>query len=108
MTEGRIEIPGEANEALAKSRHGRVLYEHWADVGGERRARLLEEARLDVEAAYPHLLAAWTERLLSDEALQAGADALCIERPATEGERNEVRLEIEAALASIERDGGTD
>lgn len=38
------------------------------------------------------------ERLLSKKALQAGADALCLDPPADAGDRNEVRLEFEAGL----------
>lgn len=43
-------------------------------------------------------LAELRERLLSGPALQAAADALCLNPPASEAERNEVRVEIEAAL----------
>jgi hypothetical protein len=75
----------------------------WADYQEWQRADMIASAR----DAYPHLLADFKERLLSDEALQAGADAICIEKPATAAERNEVRIEIEAALASLkETDGG--
>jgi hypothetical protein len=62
-----------AVEAAAKARHGRALHEHWADVGGERRERLLEEARLDLQAAEPHLQRMYLERfrelLLGDGAV---------------------------------------
>lgn len=52
-----------AVEAAARARHGRVLMENWADVGGERRVRLLEEARLDLQEAEPIIRQAEQERI---------------------------------------------
>lgn len=51
-----------------------------------------------LQAAYPVIFADLKERLLSKEALQAGADALSSIVPASAADRNEVRIEIEAAF----------
>jgi hypothetical protein len=98
--------------------------------------QLADDARAGLEAAYPHLLAAFRkehaedakrlyeelceealvdvkERLLSNEAVEAALDSYLDGRVDTpQGEelnviRQDVREGLEAALASIDSDGGT-
>lgn len=101
-------ISSEAVEMAAKARHGRVLYEHWADVGGERRERLLEEARLDLEAAYPAIrsfvLEELREELLSNEALRAAEGQL--PQPSPGAVLPDMGLCMKAALDSLASEGG--
>jgi hypothetical protein len=56
--------------------------------------------------ALPAIYADVRERLLSEPALQAAADAICIEKPASAADRNEVRIEIEAAFDALQKGGG--
>lgn len=69
-------------------------------LGNEERADD-ETVREILQAAYPHLVADIRKGALSKEALQAAADALCLDTPANASERNEVRIEIEAAFDAL-------
>jgi hypothetical protein len=72
--------------------------------GDEAREHLI--ARRMVEVSYPHLLAAFEEQLLSDEALTAVVEARG-ESPLPY-QLDVQRESIEAAIASIDINGGTD
>lgn len=101
------EVSEKAVEAMARARHGRALCEHWADVGGERRMRLLEEARLDLEAALPHLtldepgalreLMIWAE-VKSDMYRRVSESEMC-----SEGDRVEARTLSTAHRLFVDR-----
>jgi hypothetical protein len=90
MPSSAPQIPAAAKEALRElDREGRASYHGLMDGG------LVE--------LYPHLLAAWAERLLSDEAAEA-AFAELKHLGVYEGD---VDRALEAALASIDTNGGT-
>lgn len=106
-----LQPPDEAVEALARAKHEAAVQRGIGIVlpWKTRRVELETKARRQLEEVAPALPAIYAdlrERMLSKEALQAAADAICLDPPAPEADRNEVRIEIEAALDTAMKGGG--
>lgn len=117
MPNSAPQILAEAVEAVAKtrwerSRRGDSAVPRWSEAGEVRQRSPLSRAGDDLEAAYPHLLAAFKERLLpafdrigglpdASESIEDFAERVEV------GDAMRIAFDLAAALASIDSDGGT-
>ncbi len=116
-------IPEQGQEAAARAlaafdgeRFG--VGGRWDYLTHDRQERHRAEAAVALEAAHPHLLAAFTERLLGDEAVEAVARGLAAGAGKGKWElvaltrkqhfRTAAKTHLEAALASIDAGEGSD